>query len=927
MLNRTIGKVVDLCTRFMWVTILAAAVLTGLSIDYAMKHFAINTDIAKLISPDLPWRKRELTFQKAFPQTFERILVVVDAPTPESAQQAAGVLSERLSKDTALFHYAQPLGAGEFFQRSAFLFLSPEELGGAARKLVQATPIVSILAGDPSLRGLGQALSTSFIGITRKQLTLDDMSRTLNAASDTFDAVLAGKPTNFSWQELMRGKPSEAGDLRRFIDVWPVLDFTALEPGAKPIAAIRQAAKDLNLEKDYGARVRLTGPVPISDEEFGTLKENATLNAVITVAIVLLILWLALKSARIIVAVALTLVAGLAMTAALGFMLVPALNPISIAFAVLFVGLGVDFGIQYSVRYRAERHAEPNLRKALINAGRRAGAPLTLAAVATAAGFWSFLPTNYKGLSELGLIAGSGMLIAYATSITILPALLKLLNPRGEEEPLGYAAMAPVDRFLERNRMPVIILTGLIVLGGLPLLLKLQFDFNPQNLRSPKVESIATYMELRKDPATAAHTVQVLAPSVAQAKETATKLSTLPEVARTETVESFIPADQTDKLKIIADMARPLTPALNPANPKPMPTDAERVTAINTAIANLNRVAGQDPNQGIGVQAAKRLADTLTKLAAADANTRIAAEDAMVRPLRIALAQLNDALQAKPVSLDTLPRPIAESWVTPNGGARVDVFAKGDPDDTDTLRRFVTAIRAVQPDATGEAVGIMESGDTVVRSFIEAGFWALCSIAILLWIVLRRFGDVLLTLIPLLLAGALTLEICVLIGLKLNFANIIALPLLLGVGVAFKIYYVMAWRAGQTNLLQSSLTRAVFFSSLTTATAFGSLWFSSHPGTSSMGQLLVLSLLCTMSAAVLFQPVLMGRPRVLKEPDIVPPDERLAMAAPVAVKPNGTKPSGGKHKANGSKPASPKSERRVPETERRRETRVRAGNK
>ena len=152
------------------------------------------------------------------------------------------------------------------------------------------------------------------------------------------------------------------------------------------------------------------------------------------------------------------------------------------------------------------------------------------------------------------------------------------------------------------------------------------------------------------------------------------------------------------------------------------------------------------------------------------------------------------------------------------------------------------------------------------------------SIAILLWIVLRRFGDVLLTLVPLLLAGLVTLEICVLIGMPLNFANIIALPLLLGVGVAFKIYYIMAWRAGQTSLLQSSLTRAVIWSALTTATAFGSLWLSSHPGTSSMGKLLALSLVCTMCAAVLFQPALMGKPRTAEE---TPPQGHPARRASI----------------------------------------------
>jgi predicted RND superfamily exporter protein len=217
------------------------------------------------------------------------------------------------------------------------------------------------------------------------------------------------------------------------------------------------------------------------------------------------------------------------------------------------------------------------------------------------------------------------------------------------------------------------------------------------------------------------------------------------------------------------------------------------------------------------------------------------------------------------VTLQSLPETLTRQWVAADGRARVQATPKGDPNDNETLRHFARAIQAQFPDAVGVPVSILESGKTIVRAFIHAGLFALISIAILLWIVLGRFGDVLLTLVPLLLAGLVTLEACVLIGMPLNFANIIALPLLLGVGVAFKIYYIMAWRAGQTSLLQSSLTRAVIWSALTTATAFGSLWLSSHPGTSSMGKLLALSLVCTMCAAVLFQPALMGKPRSAEE--------------------------------------------------------------
>ena len=269
--------------------------------------------------------------------------------------------------------------------------------------------------------------------------------------------------------------------------------------------------------------------------------------------------------------------------------------------------------------------------------------------------------------------------------------------------------------------------------------------------------------------------------------------------------------------------------------------------------------------KGPGAVAAKRLAAASRKLAQADAPLRATAQEAFVVPLQIDVANLSNFLKAQPVTIANLPQSLKRQWLTPDGRARVEAAPKGDTNKTEVLRTFARTVLAVFPDAVGGPISILKSGDTVVTAFLEAGAYALLSIAILLWIVLRRFGDVLLTLVPLLLAGVVTLEICVLIGMPLNFANIIALPLLLGVGVAFKIYYITAWRAGQTNLLQSSLTRAVIWSALTTATAFGSLWLSKHPGTSSMGKLLALSLVCTMAAAVLFQPALMGKPRGHKE--------------------------------------------------------------
>ena len=851
-------RAIRLCTRYAWWVIAGAIVLTILCSWYAATHFLLTTDINQLISTNSVWRQRELAFEKAFPQ-YQTIIAVIDAPTAELADEATAALVGRLSQQKDLFRSIEEPQGGSFFAQHGLLFEPAEQLAPQMKMLTQAERLLQNLASDPSLGGVIRGLQFGLIGVQGGQITLDQMTWAMTLAADTLDQVNANRPASFSWHALAQGQVPKPNDLRRFLRVRAVLDFTALEPGLKASDAIRHAADELNFASSYQARVRLTGPVAMADEEFATIKENAALNAAVTIAVVLFILWLALRWFRIIFAVFMCLVVGLSITAAVGMMMVGALNLISVYFAVLFVGLGVDFGLQYSVRYRAERHEVDGLREALLHAGRRAGAPLTLAALATAAGFLSFLPTAYRGLSELGLIAGVGMLIAFLTSITLLPALLSKLKPRSEPQQLGYAVLAPVDSFLERHRTAILIVTALVVAGASPLLFWLRFDFNPINLRSPKVESVATYIELEQDPDSSANNIGALETSLAAADEVAAKLRALPQVARVVTLSTFIPDHQEQKLPLIEETEKALHASLYPnASSQPL-TDAQDVGMLNSTVAALNRLAGD--GTGPGAQAARRLAADMTTLANADQAARQRAEVAFVQPLRTALDDLRNLLKAQEVTRDNLPPELAHQWVTPDGQARLDIAPSGSANDNAKVQAFAQAVQNVEPNATEGPISILQARRTVITAFLQAGGWALLSIAVLLWITLRRIGDVLLTLIPLLVAGLVTLEICVVIGLPLNFANIIALPLLLGVGVAFKIYYIMAWREGQTNLLQSVLTRAVTFSACTTATAFGSLYFSSHPGTSSMGKLLAISLLTTMAAAALFQPILMGKPR------------------------------------------------------------------
>jgi hopanoid biosynthesis associated RND transporter like protein HpnN len=865
-IGRAIVRLVNLCSRLAWLVVVIAVLVSGASAYYTAKHFAINTNTNDYLSMKLPWRERLTALDKAFPQRNEEIVVVIDGVTPELAGSATSALAAKLRARHDLFDTVNQPDTGPYFEQNALLFQPVAQVQRTVGGLLRAEPFLAVLSSDPTLRGVAQAFSFITRGVRSNVGTFDDFDRPMVSLSMALDGVLRDRKTFFSWNALFTGEKPTEQELRHFLLVKPILNYGALEPGRIPSNYIRQSARDLGLTPANGVSVRLTGSVPLADEEYATVREGSGINSAIMALVVLAIIWWALRSLRIVAAVALCVIFGLCATAALGLIMVKAFNLISVAFAVLFVGIGVDFAIQFSVRYRAERHDEPDFHKALSLAAAKAGRPLALAAAATTCGFYSFLPTDYRGVSELGIIAGTGMILAFFTAVTVLPALLTILKPPVEGEALGYKFLAPIDDFLSRHRHAVVIATLGVALLGSPLLAHLHFDFNPLDLRSKTTEAVATLLDLQKSADTEANTIDILVPNLEATGPITAKLQQLPEVSRTLTLSSFVPPDQNQKLPIIQHAASILLPLFDPKRMLSPPADADDVAALTRAADQFSTTAQK--LSGKGADDARHLASSLRQLAAAPPEKREAVRRVLLPSLQVLLDLLHHSLQAKPTGLDDIPESLRRYWISADGQALIEVTPKGDPNNNAVMSRFATTIERLAPGATGEPVAVQESGHTVVKAFIQAGITALISISILLYVVLRRVTDVLLTLVPLLLAGLVTLELTVLIDMPLNFANIIALPLMLGLGVAFKIYFVMAWRGGTTNLLQSSLTRAVFFSAMTTATAFGSLWLSHHPGTSSMGKLLAMSLVTTLAAAVLFQPALMGPPRqkTVKQP-------------------------------------------------------------
>ncbi|MSO75406.1 MAG: hypothetical protein EXQ87_00635 [Alphaproteobacteria bacterium] len=843
-------QLVDFCRRrALWVA-LAAALATALLAVYTLANFKLDTDPIKLVDSSLPWRQREIQFDRLFPARVGLLVIVIDGALPGQADRAADLLVDAMRARADLFANARRPDGGDFFRRNGLLFLSLEALGRMSDRLAEAQPLLGALVADPTLRGLLAMIRLAAEGVARGETTADTLDRPFRAIGATIESTLQGNSEPLAWATLLTGREAAPEEQRRVIIVQPALDFERVSAGAAASETVRAMAVSLGLTPSAGITVRLTGPVALNDEEFSSVTDGALLATGLTLGFVILVLFAALGSLKIVVAILATLAVGLIATAAFAIAAFGTFNMVSISFGVLFIGLAVDFAIQFAVRYRDERHRRGDFAFALKEATARVAAPLLLAIVTTAAGFLVFAPVRYPGVSDLGLIAGVGMLIAGGLSFTLLPALIALFGPKGEPEPVGFAWAAGLDRFLVRWRRIVLGLALLLAAAGSLALPFLHFDFNPLNLKDQTTESVRTLLDLASARDASILSIEMVAPSSVAARDLGRALEQLPDVKSVYTVASFVPADQEAKLALIEDLAMLLEPTLTPAKAGTPAGPAALREALLATAGDLGAAGGGDP--------LARLGASLAKAAAGDDPTIARVEAALLAGVDAMLADLRLALAAERVTLASLPESLRADWVAPDGQLRIEVLPAVDTADNQTLARFVAAVRALAPESVGSAITAHSSGESVVAAFRMAGLLAFVAIAGLLALALRRLVDVLLVLAPLMLAGLGTVATSVAFGLPLNFANVFALPLLLGIGVAFAIYFVMNWRAGQTDPLQSPTARAVLYSALTTGAAFGSLALSPHAGTASMGLLLAVALTWIIVMTLLVTPALLA---------------------------------------------------------------------
>jgi uncharacterized protein len=842
-----LARWVALVLRHRRLTIILALLATGFAAYYAARNLGVNTDTANMISPELPWRRNFIAYRDAFPVRDRNLLIVIDAASAGQADEFTAALLAELRREPDLFQAILLPGEGEFFERNGLLYLPLPSLEQLADRLAAAQPLLGLLQnrfdGAAVLETATRTLEPRADGGSADALAPfhGELAAALNAAS-------AGESRALSWSELLGG---EQRSTRRVVVLQPKLDFDRMQPASIALEQIREIATRLNALQPEPVRVRLTGSVAMEHEELLSVSQGAGLGALATLLMVSIVLYAALRSWRFLVISVATLVSGLALTAAFAAVAVGHLNLLSIAFVVLNVGLGSDYVIHVLLRHKELIAAGYGADDALLETMRGVGASLVLCAVTTAAGFYSFIPTAFQGVSELGLIAGTGVFFGLFTSVTLLPALIAQFAPADDRQAAKTWIDPRIFVPLQNHPRAVLAVTGVVLAATLAALPRVQFDSNPIHLRDPRSESVTTLLELAAAGEAPLLNLAAVAPDRATAERWAAELRALPEVRSVVTADNLVPTKQAEKAAVLADLALLLGPDF--ADLRPQPSAPE---ALGRALAELEATAQAAPAAADLRAAAGALRAALAADSAAEQKARLDALDAaLTADLPTELTRLAAGLTAQPFARAALPDNLAQRWLASAGRELVEIVPAEDVSDNATARRFIAAVHSVAPDATGLPVVYQEASATVVRAFSLALLYAFLMVSAIIWIVLRDLKDLLLVIAPILLAAVVTAGLSVAIDMPLNYANIIALPLLVGMGVDNGIHVVHRMRTDTVEgLFDTSTMRAVLASGLTTVASFGNLAFSAHVGTASMGILLALGLAVSMAATLIALP-------------------------------------------------------------------------
>ena len=869
--------------------ILAAGLLLAvISVIVTWQRMEFLTGRNDLMPRNAPFQENFRAIRAEFGDRQE-IVVVMESDDEAKATAFGSRLQERFAARRDLFAEVFFPGGMPFFREHGLLLMPLEDIRTLRRNLTLAAPTLKALAAAPSVQTLFTHLTArmdAYVagggaggGGKEELASLAFMLEKLGAGIDSFGGDKKG---GFSLQEVFLGGETALARAGRMqiMTVLPVRDPTSFVPAVEAIRVVRaEVAKLRALPEFAGVTVGLTGVPVLEHEEMSSSERDIAMATVLSLALTVVLLLAAFRGVLNVVAAMVSLIIAVCVSFGLATLIVGHLNILSMVFAIMLIGIGIEYGIQVVLRYQEELGLGFSELEAIGTGFARNVRSIIVAAATTAAAFFTFVFTDFRGIAELGVIASLGIAVCVLATFTVLPAMLVIMAPwrkRKEEEREARAAtvlqrsprVLAFERFLFGHPKMVIGLTVVLCAASLYPLIQTRFDYNLMNLQAKGLEPVEYAYKLMRSRENAGYFAEVVASSAPEARELTRRLERLPDVDHVVSLLTFVPEDQQEKLAEFAALRATL------ADVKPAPYEEDlRVMELPTVFENFRKSvvrlkdhlqAKNDPEVtrvGAYLTTLDRFFATLEK--EKDKNALGMLRDfqgEMLASFPEKIGQLRESLPATPVTEADIPAEIRERFVGKSGKYHLQVAPKHEIFDREPLARFIGQLRTVAPAVSGEPIMVYESMTIMRDAYLRAFVYAFAAIVVILFLTFRSILYTLVGLVPLVVGVLLMVGGMWLAGIPFNSANIIVMPLILGIAVDSGIYIINRYRqedGDAATVIMSSTGLGVVYNTLTIMASFGALMVARHQGVFSIGAVMSLGMVACQAAFVLVLPAVL----------------------------------------------------------------------
>ena len=889
-LNKLFQFIERLAFRHSLLVVIVSVVMAGLSIWVTGEKLTFKTGRGDLVAKDLPYVKLYKDYRKHF-KDLEGMVIVAEGGTPARMAQFSETLAAKLKNNPDLFSQVIYKFDTSYFRSRFLLYLDTEDLKSLQEKLEDHQDFIETLNASPGLNpllnqinteissGMVDSLMTDFLGEDdsdeeEKKNDENDLNLLIRILEEMNRSLEKNYHYQSPWQSLFNSGEESLRDKGYLVSKNEKLLFILAVPNEDETSFTGYkdsvySARDLiaEVKKDFpDISVGLTGEDVISTDEMVTTQKDVELASKIALSGVALLFIIAFKGIVKPLLAIFSLLVALAWSLGFTSLTVGHLNILSVVFTTILIGLGIDFGIHILERFKEERQSGNDILPALQKTLQGTGQGNFSGAITTAMAFGAMVLTDFIGIVELGWIAGWGILFCMIAMILLLPALVTLEEkwrkpkyPKSAEKPVT-AKISGLDKIFNHYKLIIVVCTVLVLVASLSLR-KNFFDYNLLNLQAKGTEAVIYEMRILENAGRSAWSAAFLADSLEEVREKEAKLKTLPTVENVESIAAMVPDHQEENSAYVKENLAPMLSEIFVEEED----DPFSLKSLNKTLKRIRfKLQGREGKEDKVAQAAREVdkffaQNETIEPRIAEAKLELFSEELFV-DYRKLMEELKQNADPQFVEISGIPKSLRERYISEQGKYLITVFPSVDIWNLEKRQQYLKDLRSVDPNVTGSAVHMFNSTRLMTEGYINGGIYAMTAIVIYVFIVFRNLRTVLFILLPVFVGSIWTLGIMDVLGLKLNMANLVILPLILGIGVVNGIHITHRYREEKDKnavVLGKSTGQAVVLSSLTTMIGFGSMMVADHYGVYSLGLVLSLGVLCCLIASITFLPALL----------------------------------------------------------------------